>query len=229
MNKTDVLRQLQALGTAQNRKVYERHGIRGEQYGVSYAGLGKLKKQIGVDHALALALWATGNHDARVLATMVADPAEMDRPLLEAWVADLDNYVLTDALSGLAARSPVAQACMEAWAEAKGEWRGTAGMNILAALAAYDDALPDAYLERYLGVIEARIHGSENRVRHAMNMALIAIGVRNPSLQATATAAAGRIGKVEVNHGATSCKTPDAAAYIRKTVERKQQRRAVAG
>lgn len=229
MKKTDVLQQLQALGTAQNRKVYERHGVRGDRYGVSYANLGKLKKQIGVDHELALELWATGNHDARVLAMMVADPAQVDRPLLEAWAADLDNYVLTDALSGLAARSPVARACMEAWTEAEDEWRGAAGMNVLAALATSDDALPDAYLERYLDVIEARIHGSENRVRHAMNMALIAIGVRNPSLQATATAAAGRIGKVEVDHGQTNCKTPDAVAYIRKTVERKQQRRAVAG
>lgn len=224
MNTTEVLEQLRALGTAQNRKVYRRHGVGEDLYGVSYADLGKLKKRIKVDHALALALWDTGNHDARILAMMIADPAQVDRPVLEAWVAELDNYVLTDAVSSLAARSPSARACLEAWAESDDEWRGAAGMNILAALAMSDDAPSDAYLEYYLEVIEARIHGSKNRVRHAMNMALIAIGIRNPGLQAKATAAAERIGKVEVDHGETSCRTPDAAAYIRKTAERRERR-----
>jgi 3-methyladenine DNA glycosylase AlkD len=51
-------------------------------FGVSYAALGKLKKQIKQEHALAEALWETGNHDARVLATMVADPRKADAALL---------------------------------------------------------------------------------------------------------------------------------------------------
>lgn len=50
-----------------------------------------------------------------------------------------------------------------------------------------------------------------------MNMALIAIGVRSARLAEAATAAAGRIGKVDVDHGETNCKTPDAASYIAKT------------
>ena len=45
-----VLQQLKALGTAQNRKVYARHGAGENLYGVSYANLGKLHKQIKVDH-----------------------------------------------------------------------------------------------------------------------------------------------------------------------------------
>jgi len=65
------------MGTAQNRKVYARHGVGEDMYGVSYSNLGKLRKSIKRHHALAEQLWATGNHDARVLATMIADPAEM--------------------------------------------------------------------------------------------------------------------------------------------------------
>ncbi len=49
-----------------------------------------------------------------------------------------------------------------------------------------------------------------------MNCALIAIGRRTPRLRRAATAAAKRIGPVEVNHGATGCKTPDAVAAIAK-------------
>jgi hypothetical protein len=66
--------------------------------------------------------------------------------------------------------------------------------------------------------IESRIHAEPNGVREAMNRALIAIGVRNPKCQKAAVAAAKRIGKVEIDHGETGCKTPDAAAYIDKTI-----------
>ena len=77
MNVKQALAKLKALGTAQNRKVYARHGVTREAFGVSYANLGKLVREIKVDHELALGLWKSGNHDARVLATMVADPEEV--------------------------------------------------------------------------------------------------------------------------------------------------------
>jgi 3-methyladenine DNA glycosylase AlkD len=70
-----VLKQLEGHGTAQNRKVYARHGAREPMFGVSYANLESMVKQFRTDHEPALALWDTGNHDARVLATMIADPA----------------------------------------------------------------------------------------------------------------------------------------------------------
>jgi hypothetical protein len=57
-----------------------------------------------------------------------------------------------------------------------------------------------------------------------MNSALIAIGIRNPKLQKLALAVAKEIGEVEVDHGDTSCKTPDAAEYILKAVNRKAKK-----
>jgi 3-methyladenine DNA glycosylase AlkD len=63
----EVMASLRAAGTEQNRKIYPRHGVKNEVFGVSFADLGKLKKQIKIDHALALALWSTGVHDARIL------------------------------------------------------------------------------------------------------------------------------------------------------------------
>ena len=61
MNKTTALESLKAMGTAQNQKVYGRHGVTGKMYGVSYANLGKLKKEIKMNHGLAVSLWSTGN------------------------------------------------------------------------------------------------------------------------------------------------------------------------
>jgi hypothetical protein len=66
-------------------------------------------------------------------------------------------------------------------------------------------------------LVESKIHTSKNWVKYAMNNALINIGVRNSVLEKKAIAAAKRIGVVEVDHGETGCKTPDAAAYIKKT------------
>lgn len=222
MTFDEVMAALEAAGTEQNRKVYARHGVKGAMFGVSYATLGKLKKRIKRDHALAAALWASGNHDAQVLATMVADPAQTSAAMLEAWGADLDGYVIKDALSALAAESPDAQEVMARWTASEREWIGAAGWTVLAHLAMKDEAVDDAVLESHVAQIEARIHAAPNRTRHSMNRTLIAIGSRNEGLESRALAAAARIGVVRVDHGETGCKTPDAAAAIQKTLERRR-------
>lgn len=217
MTCAEAMDALESAGTAQNRKVYARHGVRGGSFGVSYAHLGKLKKKIKMDQALAEALWATGNHDARTLACMVADPAAITVAALNAWVKDLDNYIVTDAFSGLAAKSPHAWDRMKTWIKSRQEWTGAAGWNIVAGLAIQDGGPDDGEWAALVPVIEQSIHAAKNRTRHSMNNALIAIGVRSAALADLATAAAGRIGKVDVDHGETNCKTPDAASYIAKT------------
>lgn len=225
MSSKQVLEELKELGTAQNRKVYRRHGIGEDMYGVSYANLGKLAKRIKTDHELATALWGSGVHDARVLATMIADPEQMTAAQVDGWVKDLENYVLSDAYAGLVSKTPFAPKRMEKWGKSKSEWVGRTGWLLLARLATSDDGVTDAGCERHLDIIEAEIHSRKNRVRDAMNSALIAIALRNPTLEKKALAAAKRIGKVKVDHGETSCKTPDAAEYIQKTKKWKARKR----
>lgn len=221
MNKTDVMKTLEKMGTAQNRKVYARHGVTGKMFGVSYANQGKLTKMIKTDHDLAMSLWASGNHDARILATMIADPTKAESRLLDSWAKDLDNYVITDAFINYVGKAPLAMKKMEKWTKSKDEWTGQAGYGLLATLAMRDEELNDDYFAEYLEMIEAKIDTSKNRIRHAMNNALIAIGMRNKKLEKRAIAAAKRIGKVEVEHGETGCKTPDAIPYIKRAAARK--------
>lgn len=226
MNVQEALDTLKSLGTEQNRKIYRRHGVAEDVYGVSYADLKNLKKKIKVDHDLAEGLWAAGNHDGRILGAMVADPKRMDSGALDRWAGRLRSRTETDAFSDVAAASPGAREALERWIESAGsetEWIAYAGWNVLARLAMNDKSLPDEYFERHLARIEKVIHSERNWVRYAMNNTLIAIGLRNPELEKKAVAAAGRIGKVEVDHGETGCKTPDAAPYIRKAVERKKK------
>lgn len=224
MELQETLHQLEALGTEQNRKTYRRHGVGENLYGVSWADLGKLQKKIKKDHALAVELWATGNHDARILATMIADPKAMTSEELDAWAGSLTNYTETDAFSKLAAGSPLIREKIHRWTETDHEWIESAGWNLLAHLALGKNGdMPDDYYERHLEIIEKDIHNRKNRVRYAMNSALIAIGGRNERLMEKALAAAAKIGKVEVDHGETGCKTPQAAEYIQKMVARKKK------
>ncbi len=212
------------MGTAQNRKVYTRHGVRDELFGVSFANLKKLHKSIQTDQNLAFELWETGNHDARVLATMIADPVQMNSGYLKAWVKRLNNYIITDAFSKMASKSPRGQRCMEKWIQDKGEWVCSAGWNVLAELAMENNSLSDEYFHEFLNIIQKRIHQSKNRVKHSMNNALIAIGVRNPALEQKAVEIADRIGLVEVDHGETECTTPDAVEYIEKTLKHRENK-----
>jgi 3-methyladenine DNA glycosylase AlkD len=216
MSVTLILEQLEALGTEQARKTYRKHGVRGEQYGVSYADLKKLKNKLKMNDGLATQLWSSGVHDARVLALMIADPKNADSVRLDSWVRDLANYVLTDAFSRYAAQTALAREKLEQWTLSDEEWVGSTGWNILGEIALNDRNLPDDYFERYLTQIERDIHYRKNRVRHAMNNALIAIGGRNPRLEEKTLAVATVVGKVVVDHGDTNCKTPDAATYIKK-------------
>jgi 3-methyladenine DNA glycosylase AlkD len=221
MEIQEVLDTLKSLGKEQTRKIYRRHGAGENVYGVNTPDLKNLQKKLKKQPDLAPGLWATGNHEARVLATMIADPSKLDAGALDAWAASLDGKGETSYLAGIASKSPAARQVMERWIDSGSEWIASAGWVVLALLAMAGQ-VSDADSEAYLARIERDLHASPNRVRHEMNMALIAIGGSNPALEAKAVAAAKRIGKVEVDHGETDCKTPEAVSYIQKMVERRR-------
>ena len=221
---SEVMAVLESYGTAQNRKVYKRHGAGDNLFGVSLVNLKKLQKQIKKDHQLAVQLWDSENTDARTLATMIAKPQEMTEAMLDKWLSETAYYVLIDLLAGnVVSKTIYAKPKMEEWMKSDDEWVGRAGWMLLAQLAMHDKDLPDSYFEEYLTTIENSIHESKNRTRDAMNNALIAVGLRNDNLEKKALGVAARIGKVDVDHGETSCKTPDAASYIKKARSRKKK------
>lgn len=221
MTLDQVMRELAELGTLQNIQVNTRHGITDPMFGVSFANLGAVKKKIKLDHTLALELWTTGNHDARLLATMIADPDRLDAKTLDAWVKDVNDYITTDAFAKLAAKTSHARKKAGRWIELKPEYVARAGWTMVAILALHDTSLSDDFFQPLLEQIARTIHTRQNRAKEAMNTALIAIGTRSASLEHEALEVAARIGKVQIDHGLTNCKTPDATQYILNTVQKK--------
>ncbi len=225
MTLEQIMFALQKAGTAKNRKIYARHGVGEDMIGVSFTNLKALAERIKTDHALAQQLWKTGTHDARVLATMLADSNAVTSGLLDRWAKNLDNHVIADLFSAFVGRTQHAKAKAEKWLKSKNEWIGAVAWNLVAGIAMNSTDLPDRYFEGKLKTIETHIHSAKNRVRYSMNQALIGIGIRNKKLGTVATATAHRIGKVVVDHGKTGCKTPDAVEYIEKTLAYRKKRR----
>jgi len=214
---TETMCELENAGTEQTRKTYRRHGAKDPMFGVSFATLKAMVKRIGVDHDLALELWATGNHDARVLAMKIADPARMTPVDLDRWAKENRARTCGGYVAMLAAEGPHGKKKLEQWLESKDDEIRAVGWLLCGFEATHDDAIADSFFLELLGRIEKTIHAAPNVEREPMNQAVIAIGGRNAALRKAATAAAKRIGKVEVDHGDTSCKTPDAAEYLEKT------------
>ncbi|RKH06036.1 DNA alkylation repair protein [Corallococcus carmarthensis] len=222
MTLEETMRELERLGTEQTRKTYLRHGAPQPLSGVNFGPLAVLKKRIGTDAVLARALWASGHVEARFLATMVVDAPAMPWTELDAWAKGLDWHMLADVfVTNVVLRSPHAAKALT-WTRSKSEWVGRAGWQGLAALLTKTAVLAHEDLPPWVKRIEQELPGAKNRVREAMNGALIALGATGGAVQTAALATAKRLGKVEVDQGDTACETPDAAQYIQKIQARKE-------
>jgi 3-methyladenine DNA glycosylase AlkD len=223
MNTKEVLATLKKLGKPQTAAIYKRYGSGDDVFGALTSEIAKLQKKIKVDHELAMELWKTGNAEARVLALLVADPTKLARTDADKWVKDGPVRFVGCYLSGLLAKSPIADKTMRAWMKSPDEHTREMGYGILGARLKSDpDSISDADAEKALATIEKEIHRSPNWARYAMNSALISIGIYKPALREKALEAAKRIGKIEVDHGETYCKTPDAVSNIEKGGKRKR-------
>ncbi len=216
MSLADAMSALEKAGSAQTRKTYVRHGAREPMFGVSFADLKTLMKRIKVDQELALALWNTGNFDARNLAVKIVDPLLMSQKDLDQWASEETAPMCHGYVAHLAAEGPHGRSRAEAWLTSKSELRRCFGWLLVGALAMRDEKIPPDWFASHIATIEKTIHAAPNHEREAMNKALISIGGRDAAAHKAALAAAKRIGSVTVDHGDTACKTPSAAEYIEK-------------
>ena len=114
-----ILAELRAMGSARNRAGMARYGINVDNaFGVSIYELRKVARRLGTDHDLALALWATGNHEARLLACFVDDPARVTARQMEAWGRDFDSWDICDQ-----ATTSLFDQTKHAWRKARGVGR----------------------------------------------------------------------------------------------------------
>jgi len=162
--------------------------------GSSLPVLRAMAKREGRDHRLAAALWATGVHEARILATMVDVPAEVTEGQMEDWVLDFASWDLCDqCCSNLFSYAPSAWRKVGEWSIREETFVKRAAFALLAALAVHDKEAPDDRFVGLLPLIEAAAPDDRNYVRKAVNWALRQIGKRDLFLNGAAMDCALRI------------------------------------
>lgn len=208
------MEELERSGSKKNCAVYKKHGIKDPMFGVSFTNLKRIAGEFRNSSRQATLLWNTENHDARMLATLVASPTDLSMDELTLWAEECENYVLCGSVAGLMVRYPNSWITAQAWIESPVESVSTIGWNAISIFAAKATRRTDAEFRPLIDYIIKNIHTAPNRTRYAMNSALIAIGRHRKALTSVAIKAAEVIGKVEVNHGESGLETPDAVAAI---------------
>ncbi len=218
-----VMCELESLGTARTKKSYLSRGVREPLFGVATGAMKPLKKQIGVDQALAEKLWDSGNYDAMYFAGMIADVRVMTEASFERWIDGAYSAMLSDFVVAVTlAESDFAQRVANRWIRSGEENRASAGW------ACYEWLLgwrPDSYFEpetvgELLELAAATIHAASPRLKHAMSNFIVAVGVSYQPLHDEALKTADDIGAVEVVSNGRVKPLGSAAEQIRKAAEK---------
>lgn len=176
-----------------------RYGIVARKaFGVSMGTMQTLQKRIGTDHDLAVELWQSGWHEARLLAAMVGDPARVTRREMNAWAADFESWADCDTVCfKLWDRTPLAWEKARQWAVSPRELVKRAGFALMACLALHDKTAPDRPFLAFLPLIEKGARDERNFVKKGVSWALRSIGRRNRTLNTAALAVARRLSRSE--------------------------------
>ncbi len=187
MRDREVIDRLHSIGDPARLDGMARYAIVTEHaYGVSIPQLRALAKEIGTDHLLAASLWDSGIHEARILASMIADPALVTEAQMDRWVAGFDSWDLCDQVcANLLRHTQFAYAKAAEWSGRRQEFIKRAGFALIAGLAVADKRASD---ERFIAFLTVVAHEADDRnpVKKAINWALRQIGKRNTRLNALA-------------------------------------------
>jgi 3-methyladenine DNA glycosylase AlkD len=189
---SEILELLKSKADPANVAGMQRFGINPNQtLGVSIPTLRQVARQAGKNHILAEELWASGIHEARILASMVDDPRLTQEEQMERWVNDFDSWDVCDQVcSNLFDRTPFAYRKIYEWSMRSEEYVKRAGFVLMACLAAHDKKASDGQFEAFFPLILQEAGDERNFVKKAVNWALRGIGKRNQALNQKAIEAA---------------------------------------
>jgi 3-methyladenine DNA glycosylase AlkD len=194
MNYEEVITRLKAEANPENVAGMARFGISSTNtLGISIYTLRKWAKEIGKDHELALKLWDSAFHEARILASFIEEPEKVTEAQLERWVKDFDSWDICDQVSELIAQTPYVMKKIHQWAERDEEFVKRTAFSLIAEIAFYDKKMADDEFEPLFLIIKSAATDERNFVKKAVNWALRNIGKRNMALNRRAIEVAGEI------------------------------------
>lgn len=201
MELDEVLQVLEESATEHTKKNYLSRGVREPLFGVPTGAMKPLKKRIGVDQALADALWDTGNYDAMYFAGMIADVDAMSAGDFDRWIDRAYCRMLSDFVVAVTlAESDLAQPVALGWIRSGDEARASAGWACYEWLLAWR---PDTFFDTdevsaLLDLAGATIQTAPDRVKPAIRNFVVAVGVSYMPLHDHAVRTAESIGSVAI-------------------------------
>ena len=199
MNADAIIEKLASLENPVNLEGMARFGIVTKKaFGIPAPVLKNLareiKKQSRDRHALALELWASGVHEARIVAYLIDDPKQVTESQMDAWAADFDNWAICDGACGhLFCKTGFAYKKVFEWAEREEEFVKRAGLVLPAWLAVHDKKAPDDKIAEFLALLESKANDGRNFIKKAVNWSLRQIGKRSLYLNRLACETAEKI------------------------------------
>jgi 3-methyladenine DNA glycosylase AlkD len=196
-----ALEWLERNGTRETLDGMARYGIPSKNaFGVTVGALKAYARPIGKNQALALALWKSGHYEARLLAGFIGEPAELTAKLMDAWASEFDNWAVCDTICfHLFDRTPLAWSRVPAWATARAEFKKRAAFALLWGLTVHDKTASDVRFLICLPMLERAAEDEREYVKKGVDMALRALGKRNPELRRPAIDLAERM--IDSNRG----------------------------
>lgn len=187
LTAAQLVEKLKAFGTPEHIEGMVKFGINANNtLGVSIPNIRSLARG-RCDHQLAQDLWATGYHEARILAAYVEDPARVTAEQMDGWAADFDSWDVCDQVCvALFGKTSFAVEKAKGWSARSEEFVKRAGFTIMAAMAWQDKQAPDEKFLQFLPIIIRESSDGRNFVKKAVNWALRQIGKRNASLRQAA-------------------------------------------
>lgn len=199
MKTDEILQKLKSLENPENIAGMTRFGIVTKKaFGVAMPLLKEIakdaKKRAENRHELALQLWKTGFHEARIIAVLIDDPKLVSEKQIDSWAADFDNWAICDGACGhLFCKTEFAYKKVFEWSEREDEFIKRAGLVLPAWLAVHDKKTSDEKIAQFLPILEKHAYDERNFIKKAVNWSLRQIGKRNLNLNKLAVETAEKI------------------------------------
>lgn len=199
MTLTEIIAYLKKNKNEHNRQGMKRYGINVENaFGISVKQLRILAKQIGKNHQLAIKLWETGYHEARHLASMIAEPELVTKTLMNKWVKDFNSWDICDGTcSNLFSKTSFAYEKIFEWSKSNKEYIRRTAFSLIAYLAVHDKKRNDDDFINLFEIIKKYSTDERNFVKKTVNWSLRQIGKRSKYLNQKAIELANEIKQLD--------------------------------
>lgn len=223
MEFTEVMNELEALGTDYNKKRYVSNGAQEPVFGVATGKMKPMRKQIKINQELAEKLYATGNYDAMYFAGVIADPKAMTIEDYERWIDDAYFFMLSDYVVAVTlSESDIAEEVADKWIHSGDELRMSAGWSCYCWLlgSRKDEEFNLDKLSNMLDTVEETIQNMPERTKYAMNNFIYTVGTSYIPLHEKALKIADSVGEVEIKRDNKKAQILNAYENIQTQVEK---------